>query len=128
MTVDHVSFKVKDLEESFHFYHDILKLPFVRVLGPTDTLAKRMFVGKIELVQIGPEEEWNPSNMGIFSHLALEVENIEKWIEQLQADGVRFIHQFSDTKFDKEKIGAKVAFFRDPNGIPLELIEWRELT
>jgi len=45
----------------------------------------------------------------------------------LDQAGVQFTTRFRDVKFEEEKMAVKVSFFLDPNGIPLELVEWRQL-
>jgi catechol 2,3-dioxygenase-like lactoylglutathione lyase family enzyme len=127
LSTNHLSLKVKDLQASFRFYHHILQLPVVRIIGPQDN-PRLIFLQGLELSQVGPDDEWvPPPKTGFFGHIGFEVENIDAWIERLEAAGVQFTLRFRDVRFEDEKMAVKVSFFLDPNGIPLELVEWRTL-
>ena len=127
ISTNHISFRVKDLKESFHFYHEVLQLPIIRIIGPKDN-PRLVFLQGLELSQLRPGEEWiPPGKTGFFGHIGLEVENIEEWIKRLEAKGIEFTTRFRDVKFEAEKKAVKVSFFLDPSGIPLELVEWRDL-
>ena len=127
LSTNHISLKVKDLQASLRFYHHILHLPIVRIIGPKDN-PRLIFLQGLELSQIGPDDEWvPPPKTGFFGHIGFEVENIEAWIERLEAEGVQFTRRFRDVRFEDEKMAVKVSFFLDPSGIPLELVEWRTL-
>ena len=127
LSTNHLSLKVKDLQASFRFYHHVLQLPVVRIIGPKDN-PRLIFLQGLELSQVGPDDEWvPPPKTGFFGHIGFEVENIDAWIERLEAEGVQFTLRFRDVKFEDEKMAVKVSFFLDPSGIPLELVEWRTL-
>ncbi|MFQ6074506.1 MAG: VOC family protein [Candidatus Bathyarchaeia archaeon] len=127
ISTNHISIRVKDLQEAFRFYHEVLQLPIVRIIGPEDN-PRLIFLQGLELSQRKPEEAWvPPDKTGFFDHIGFEVENIEEWIERLEAEGVQFTLRFRDIRFEEEKKAVKVSFFLDPSGIPLELVEWREL-
>ena len=127
ISTNHISLKVKDLQESLHFYNHVLQLPVVRIIGPKNQ-PRLIFLQGLELSQINSDEEWlSPEQAGFFGHIGFEVENIEAWIERLEQAGVQFTTRFRDVKFKEEKMAVKVSFFLDPNGIPLELVEWRQL-
>lgn len=127
LATNHISLKVKDLQVSFRFYHEILQLPIVRTVGPTDN-PRVIWLQGIEISQIRPDDEHVPSSQpGFFGHIGFEVENIEAWIDKLEAEGVQFTRRFDDIKFEDEKLGLKLSFFLDPDGISCELVEWRNL-
>jgi len=126
ISTNHISIRVKDLQKSFHFYHKVLQLPIVRIIGSKDK-PKLIFLKGLELSQMEPNNDVCHHSRDFFSHIGFEVEKIEEWIKRLEMEGVRFTTRFKDIKFEKEKIAVKVSFFLDPDGIPLELVEWREL-
>lgn len=126
ISTNHVSLKVKDLQESFRFYHQVLQLPIIRVIGPKDK-PSLIFLQGLELSQMKLEEEWVQPKTGFFGHIGFEVENIEAWIKKLEKENVQFITRFREVKFEKENMAVKICFFPDPDDILLELVEWREL-
>ncbi len=119
--MNHVAVRVRDVKKAFHFYHEILKIPTVRIIG-TDNDPRTVFLQGLELSQINPEER----DVSL-SHLGLEVSNIEEVYEELMKKGVVFDGPVRDVKFEKEKKAVKVAFFNDPDGNKVELVEWRNL-
>ena len=120
--MNHTALRVKDMNEAFHFYHEVLKLPIVRTIGPDDN-PRIVFLQGIELSRIRPEDQSGVS----FSHLGLEVSRIEEVYEELKKRGVVFDGPVRDIKFEEERKAVKVAFFRDPDGNRVELVEWRDL-
>ena len=122
LNMNHTSIRVKDLEKSFHFYHEVLGLPVVRRIGP-EANPRIVFLQGLELSRAGPEEE----SSGGFSHLGLEVSNIEAVYEELKEKGVPFDVPVREIRFEDEGKAVKIAFFRDPDGNRIELVEWRDL-
>jgi lactoylglutathione lyase len=127
LSTNHISLKVKDLQASFRFYHELLQLPIVRMVGPKDN-PRIIWLQGLDISQIRPDvESVPPPKTGFFGHIGFEVENIEAWIERLEVAGVQFTRRFGDVKFEDEKLGLKLSFFLDPDGISCELVEWRNL-
>ncbi|MEM0258805.1 MAG: VOC family protein [Thermoproteota archaeon] len=122
---DHVSILTKDLEESVKFYTQILRFPIIRTIESKN--LKIVFVdagnATIELFglvgdQAKPiEEKWE--NVGI-KHIALEVDDVENFYNELKSKGVRF-----ESEPTVALGGPKIAFFKDPNGVTIELIQWK---
>ncbi|NHV06279.1 MAG: VOC family protein [Thaumarchaeota archaeon] len=122
---DHVSILTKDLEESVKFYTQVLKFPIVRTIESKDLKIVFVDAGNATLELFGlvsgeakfTEEKWE--NVGI-KHIALEVDDVEKVCNELKSNGV---------KFESEPTiavgGPKIAFFKDPNGVTIELIQWK---
>lgn len=122
---DHVSILTKDLEESVKFYTQVLKFPIVRTIEAKDLKIVFVDAGNATLELFGlvgnqaksTEEKWE--NVGI-KHIALEVDDLEKVCNELKSKGV---------KFESEPTvaigGPKIAFFKDPNGVTIELIQWK---
>jgi methylmalonyl-CoA epimerase len=122
---DHVSILTKDLEESVKFYTQVLKFPIVKTIESKDLKIVFVDAGNATLELFGlvsgeakfTEEKWE--NVGI-KHIALEVDDVEKVYNELKSNGV---------KFESEPTiavgGPKIAFFKDPNGVTIELIQWK---
>jgi catechol 2,3-dioxygenase-like lactoylglutathione lyase family enzyme len=58
-----------------------------------------------------------PNQMG-FRHLALQVDNIEKEVERLEKEGVKFF-----SKIQTNPYGKKMCYFDGPDGIVIEILE-----
>jgi len=141
--VHHVGIIVSNLEKALEFYGDILgaKLLFREEAGPDylekgvgikDASAKMAVIkvgpGTLELIEyINPRTEaegLRPCDVGTF-HLALGVDDIDKTVEELQKRGVEFTSapNISGGEFE----GWVWAYFKDPDGHQLEVVENREL-
>ena len=122
---DHVSILTKDLEESVKFYTQVLKFPIVRTIESKDLKIVFVDAGNATLELFGlvggkakfTEEKWE--NVGI-KHIALEVDDVEKVYNELKSNGVRF-----ESEPTIAADGPKIAFFEDPNGVTIELIQWK---
>ncbi|MGB9759524.1 MAG: VOC family protein [Thermoproteota archaeon] len=122
---DHVSILTKDLEESVRFYTQVLRFPIVRTIESKDLKIVFVDAGNATLELFGlvgskaklTEEKWE--NIGI-KHIALEVDDIEKVYNELKSNGVRF-----ESEPTIAVGGPKIAFFKDPNGVTIELIQWK---
>ena len=127
MRLLHTMVRVNDLDESLHFYCDVLGMRLLRrkdYPGGRFTLA---FVG------FGPEERetvleltwnWDTTHYEIgtgFGHLALGVEGIGEVVAQLRTQGVNVTREPGPMKHG----GSTIAFVEDPNGYKIELIELR---
>jgi methylmalonyl-CoA epimerase len=99
--IDHIAIAVHDIDEVARFYTGILKLDLSGVEVVTEQKTKVGFLkigeSNIELVQ--PASEDSPlvkfletRGPGIH-HICLEVEDIEKEVEELKMRGVRMIDE-----------------------------------
>ena len=145
--VHHFSFTVTDVEKTVDFYTRILgaKCQFIKT-NKYDSLGSALFgkdwgidqdsaelrIGVIELgdtriefIQyIDPpvsEYHKNPSIAGS-AHLAIHTNDIYKDKARLEAEGVEF-HSPINTLIEEGKPDWKWVYFRDPDGICLELVE-----
>jgi glyoxylase I family protein len=122
---DHVSILTKDLEEFVKFYTQVLKFSIVRTIESKDLKIVFVDAGNATLELFGlvggkakfTEEKWE--NVGI-KHIALEVDDVEKVYNELKSNGVRF-----ESEPTIAADGLKIAFFEDPNGVTIELIQWK---
>ncbi len=118
--------RVKDLDQSLHFYTDLLGMQLLR---------KRDYpTGKFTLAFVGYGEEtastvielthnWDqaePYNLGsAFGHLAIGVPDVYKACEQLGAAGVKIPRPAGPMAHG----GSVIAFIEDPDGYRIELIQ-----
>lgn len=147
-SIAHVGITVRDMEKSILFYRDVLGLELVgdmKMQGiETERLTqikgaklrvvyfnsnKDLKAPPIELIEfIGNKENNKPyekiSNSGI-SEICFYVDDIDKIYQNLKEKGVEFLS--SPQLFDLTNQGygkSKAVYFRDNNGIVLELIEY----
>lgn len=145
--VHHFSFSVTDLDRTLDFYTKVLGLE-VRSRGRNkyDTLGTALFGTKwgvnqsqadleIAFIQLGANKiefieykdpksqpyHKNPSIAGS-AHVAFRVDDIVKVREKLEAAGVEF-HSRINTYMEEGKEKMKWCYFRDPDGIVLELVQ-----
>jgi lactoylglutathione lyase len=114
--LDHCGVYVKDLEKSLLFYKDIFawkeKTRFTS--GEAKIAVLDMGKGLIELVQRPGSPTTPPS--GNWTHLAIHVNDFSDKIQQLEEKGIELRKvTMSD--------GAHIAFFKDPDGHTLEIME-----
>ena len=139
--LDHINIVVSDLKKAKDFF---LKLGFKEeissrlsgerfsvITGLPDLDAE--FVGlslpgsptNVELIQysspVGGRDPAlsRPNQLG-FRHIAFAVEDIEREVERLKADGV----EFQSTIQVWEKTGKKLVYFYGPDGVILEFAEY----
>jgi glyoxylase I family protein len=142
--VHHTGLVIGDLDRSIYFYHDVLGLPFaieptdwfsgealdrgVRVPGARLRLAA-FWVGqgsRIELIEYADLSaqmtQPYPNNTLGAGHVCFEVDDIEATKAALEARGVEF---YSDVNVEDEGplAGWRWAYFADPDGLSLELVE-----
>lgn len=121
--IHHVAIIASDYEASRRFYTEVLELPVIRenYRPERGDYKVDLKLGDCELelfcVSGAPERPSYPEARGL-RHLAFQVEEIEKVIEELEAKGV----EVEPVRIDAFT-GKKMTFFRDPDGLPLELHE-----
>lgn len=127
--LDHVSITVSDLDRVIAFYRGVLGF---RVLGhldfPNDARGYTITLldtgrGLVELFSFAPGSTqpsgWKPDDLQLgMRHFALRVTGLDAVAEKLRAAGVPFtIPPVNATG------GVRIAFFTDPDGTLIELIE-----
>lgn len=123
-SIHHIAIICSDYPVSKKFYTEILGLEIIREVYRAERNSYKLDLalnGKyiIELFSFPdpPERVSCPEATGL-RHLAFEVENLEKSIQELNAKNV----QTEPIRID-EFTGKRFTFFEDPDGLPLELYE-----
>jgi catechol 2,3-dioxygenase-like lactoylglutathione lyase family enzyme len=134
-SLSQVGMTVKSLKTSVDFYWGHFRLPVIEVMerpsgvirevyGPKDPTVKMAILrcGKgcfIELFEFVPSRETGEAvqNRPGFTHLALDVGNVDRAYRRLTAKGVKFLGPPVHEK------GARFVFLKDPDGHLVELID-----
>ena len=115
----HTMVRVTDLEQSLHFYRDLLGLDELRRMDNERGRFTLVFLaapGNPE-AQVELTHNWDPEayTMGrAFGHLAYEVDDIYVMCAKLQAGGVTINRPPRD---------GHMAFVRSPDNVPIELLQ-----
>jgi glyoxylase I family protein len=124
MRIHHVAIICSDYEKSKQFYVDVLGFSIIQETFRKERNSYKLDLKVSETEQIElfsfpnpPARVNNPEACGL-RHLAFEVNDIKESISQFQAKGI----QFENIRID-EITGKRFIFFRDPDGLPLELYE-----
>jgi lactoylglutathione lyase len=122
--IGHIAIRARDIEATVAFYRDILgmKEAFRMYNGPDGALST-IYVcvapGQfIEIFPNGTEERPSTANTIGYSHLCIEVENVEKTLAELRARGLP-IDQEIKTGLSK----CKMFWTHDPDGNSMEFME-----
>ena len=116
----HTRYRVKDLEKTVSFYKDVLGLKELRrqKSGRGSQLVFLKAPQSDEEIEICKFDESGPVMVGPdLTHLAFEVDNLEKFAKEAEAKGYRL----SDGPHKSSS--GKIAFIDAPEGYEIELIE-----
>jgi lactoylglutathione lyase len=113
VSLDHVYYWVTDVDRGVAFYRDVLGLPLVRQDGSRwaefDVAGRRFALhGAVDGHPISPGG----------AAAVFEVEDLDRAKTALSARGVAFDHEGDVAGY------ARFASFRDPDGNPLQIIEY----
>lgn len=121
--IHHVAIIASDYEAAKEFYVEKLGLPLVREVYRQQRgdyiLTLQMEGCEIELFIMPhpPERVTNPEARGL-RHLAFRVEDVEAAVAELNGKGIETEPIRMDPYTNR-----RMTFFRDPDGLPLELHE-----
>lgn len=121
--IHHVAIIASDYEASKDFYVNKLGLPLIREVcrQERNDYILTLLVGDVEVElfveENPPQRVTNPEARGL-RHLAFHVEDIEEAVKELNALGI----PTEPIRVDPYT-GTRMTFFRDPDGLPLELHE-----
>src|SRR3989454_9985545 len=116
----HTRYRVKDLEKTVAFYKDVLGLQETRrhTSGRGSQLVFLKAPESEEEIELCKFDESGPVIVGPdLTHLAFEVDNLEKFAREAAAKG----YPLSDGPH--ESSSGKIAFIDAPEGYEIELIE-----
>jgi lactoylglutathione lyase len=122
--VDHITINCTDTERAFRFYEDILGLSKLETVDLGDhTLYYYALPGlKLELIGYkNPQKLWETGNtdLGIYRHIALVVDDLEELHRRCQEAKVRI----NLAPAFIPAINKKVMLLSDPNGVEIEAIQ-----
>lgn len=123
--VNHIAIIASEIERSIAFYVDVLGFSIIRKVYREDRNSWKVDLALndnylIELFTFpnAPERPSYPEALGL-RHLAFTVDDIDACIAELKSKGVERegirIDPFTE---------CRCTFFSDPDGLPLELVEW----
>jgi len=115
---NHTAIRVKDLEASLRFYRDLLGLAVERRSEDPEIV----WLPGLELSQLKEGEQF-----AFTGHIGLGVRNIEEACAYLEEQRVQFDIPLKDVIWEKMGKGLLLAFFKDPDGLSVELVQWRDL-
>lgn len=120
----HVAIIVSDYQASKRFYTEILELVVIRETYRQERKSWKLDLrlhdgGQLEIFSFPhtPERPSQPEACGL-RHLAFRVRKLDETMAQLAAKGVAI----EPVRID-ENTGARFTFFKDPDGLPIELYE-----
>jgi catechol 2,3-dioxygenase-like lactoylglutathione lyase family enzyme len=119
-SLEHIAIAVRDTDAEAEWYHDVLGFSIVyKAPTPPRNYFIRDPAGR-SMIEILPLK--NPQDLNHFEtspahlHVAFDVDDFDGVKAALEAKGVT-VEEPSSTPS-----GTKLAFFRDPEGIPLQLV------
>lgn len=115
--VHHMAIITDNVARLREFYVDVLGLPIVGGFAGRAIIFIGVGGTAIELV----ERSARPTGGGGWDHLALEVPDIDAAYAELTARGVPF--HLAPKAFPPEAPTVRIAFFKDPDGNVLELVQ-----
>ncbi|WP_013321218.1 SMU1112c/YaeR family gloxylase I-like metalloprotein [Gloeothece verrucosa] len=120
----HIAIICSDYERSKHFYVDILKCSVIRETfrSQRNSYKLDLQVGDQDIIELfsfpsPPPRRTGPEPCGL-RHLAFSVDNLDETINYLTSQGI----EVEPVRLD-ELTGKRFTFFKDPDGLPLELYE-----
>ena len=133
-TIDHIGIITNNLQQSVEFYTDVLGFSIAAKIEMEDIGLSAIFVEKngsrIELMgyrgEIPKRSEGIEIKLGgnpipINDHITFSVDDIEATVIELKEKGVRFFLEPVQLEG-----GMKLASFKDPDGVLIELVEHPE--
>ncbi|MGG1518408.1 VOC family protein [Paenibacillus oryzisoli] len=123
--IHHVAVICSDYARSKHFYVDILGLEVVSETyrAERDSYKLDLAIGdtyQIELFSFpDPPKRVNQPEARGLRHLAFAVDNMDESVRELESKGI----SVEPVRIDPVT-GDRYTFFADPDGLPLELVEY----
>lgn len=115
----HVALFTANFDRIRDFYTTVMGFPVVGKIPGHNIVFVDCGSTAIEIVEHAAMPA--SSGPGGWTHLALEVDDIDTTYKELSAAGVAF--HLTPTSFPEENPWFRIAFFRDPDGNELELFQ-----
>lgn len=122
--IHHVAIICSDYEKSKKFYVEVLGFSIIQETFREERNSYKLDlrVGSQDQIELfsfpnPPKRPDSPEACGL-RHLSFSVENIDESVAQLKSQGVAV----EDIRLD-QITGKRFTFFKDPDGLPLELYE-----
>ena len=119
--IDHVAITVKNLQETVDFYAKLGFKPGARSESPTQ-ITLFLEAGEARLEIFAPKSQTSPRELGDndqgMKHIAIKVGDIWETYKEAKTKGIVF-----QSEPRRTPLGNTVAFFRDPNGVLLQLLQ-----
>ncbi|HHW58464.1 MAG TPA: methylmalonyl-CoA epimerase [Clostridia bacterium] len=127
--IDHIGIAVKSIEEAAKFYKEVLGLGITGIEEVEEQKVRTAFIpvgdSEIELLEStsedGPIAKFIEKKGEGIQHIALQVDDIEKTLEELKQKGIKLIDELPRYGAG----GAKIAFAhpKSTNGVLLEFCQ-----
>ena len=114
-SLDHIGIYVEDLERSLEFYGEVFGFPEHSRLDLGTTRIAFLDLGG-SLLEIVQRAEAPEAPSGSWSHLAYTVDDFDGMVVRLRGMGL----ELREMTFDD---GARIVFFKDPDGHDVEIDE-----
>jgi catechol 2,3-dioxygenase-like lactoylglutathione lyase family enzyme len=111
----HIHFFTPDYQELLDWYVDV----FSAVQAPRGTIQSTANVPGQNLSFANSREAREPTQGRAIDHIGFEVDNLEAFVQTLEARGIEFDVPYRVI----DSIGLAIAFFTDPSGVRIELTE-----
>jgi|SRR5659263_293379 len=129
--IDHIGIMTNDLQKSVEFYTDVLGFSISSKIEMEEVGLSAIFIekngSKIELMGYrgaipkrseGIEIKLGVSSIPINDHITFTVDDLGATVTELKEKGIEFGLETTELEG-----GMKLASFKDPNGVLIELVE-----
>lgn len=130
MRILHTMLRVKNLEESVHFYTKVMGMDVIRQRDNETGRYSLVFLGygsESETAVIELTYNWDTDNYDLgtaFGHIAIGVDDVYQACENIKASGGKVTREAGPNKG-----GASIlAFVEDPDGYKIELLELKKFS
>ena len=128
-TIDHIGILTKSLQQSVEFYTDVLGFSISRKIEMGEFSAVFIEKGGSKIELMGFKEvpkrsegvELKIGSIPLDDHISFLVDDIETTVTEFKDKGVVF--ELEPIQLEG---GTKIASFKDPNGVLIELVEHPE--
>jgi catechol 2,3-dioxygenase-like lactoylglutathione lyase family enzyme len=123
--INHITINMKDVEGSYRFYKDILEFQKLETIDMGDHELNYFALPgglRLELIRykgVQKALQTNPTDKGIYRHIAFTVDDLDEVEKCLKKEGVEIVV----SALDLPRLGFKIILVKDPNGVEIEFME-----